>query len=81
MLKFRTCLRLLGLMASALVVVPLGCLHMRPVQRWVASLELNLSRHGHRQVLISMALALRPWRHESFLMTGVTMGTILVRSP
>ena len=33
MLKFRTCLRLLGLMASALVVVPLGRLHMRPVQR------------------------------------------------
>ena len=31
-LKFRTCLRLLGLMASALAVVPLGRLFMRPVQ-------------------------------------------------
>ena len=41
MLKFKTCLRLLGLMVSALVVVPLGHLHMRPVQRWVASLKLN----------------------------------------
>ena len=81
MLKFRTCLRLLGLMASALVVVPLGRLHMRPVQRWVASLRLNPTCHGHRRVLISMACvsALRPWGRAYFLTTGVTMGTVLAR--
>ena len=33
MLKFKMCLRLLGLMASVLVVILLGRLHMRPVQR------------------------------------------------
>ena len=81
MLTFRTCLRLLGLMASALVVVPLGRLHMRPVQRWVASLRLNPTCHGHRRVLISMACvsALRPWGRAYFLTTGVTMGTVLAR--
>ena len=81
MLKFRTCLRLLGLMASALVVVPLGRLHMRPVQRWVASLRLNPTCHGHRRVLISMACvsALRPWGRVYFLTTGITMGTVLAR--
>ncbi|KAK5935335.1 hypothetical protein CgunFtcFv8_020704 [Champsocephalus gunnari] len=36
----RSCLRLLGLMASAVLVVRLGCLHMREFQRWVAALRL-----------------------------------------
>ena len=45
-LRFKLCLRLLGLMASALVVIPLGRLHMRPFQRWVASRGLNPARHG-----------------------------------
>lgn len=80
-LRFKLCLRLLGLMASALVVIPLGRLHMRPFQRWVASLGLNPARHGHRLVSVSLAcvMALRPWRRTGFLLTGVAMGTILSR--
>ena len=36
-----------GLMASALTVIPLGHLHMRPFQEWAASLNLNSTRpHG-----------------------------------
>ncbi|KAK5926556.1 hypothetical protein CgunFtcFv8_022118 [Champsocephalus gunnari] len=38
---FRSCLRLLGLMASAILVVRLGRLHMREFQRWVAALKLK----------------------------------------
>ena len=36
--QFSLCLRLLGLMASAILVVRLGRLHMREFQYWVASL-------------------------------------------
>lgn len=76
-LKFRICLRL----ALALTVISLGHLHMRPFQQWVASLNLNLTCHGQRQVFILMAciLGLHPWGHTTFLSTGVTMGTILSR--
>ncbi|XP_043992827.1 uncharacterized protein LOC122842751 [Gambusia affinis] len=38
----RLCRRLLGLMASVLDVVPLGRLHMRGLQRWVASQMVGL---------------------------------------
>lgn len=81
LLHYRTCLRLLGLMASALVVVPLGRLHMRPFQRWVAALCLNPSRHKHRRVLVTAECvrALRPWRCDTFLTVGVAMGTVTAR--
>ncbi|XP_038147769.1 uncharacterized protein LOC119787801 [Cyprinodon tularosa] len=79
--KLRLCHRLLGLMASALAVIQLGRSHMRPFQRWVASLRLNLVRHAHRKVMISptCARALSPWKSPTFLNTGVTMGTIQTR--
>lgn len=81
LLRYRTCLRLLGLMASALVAVPLGRLHMRPFQRWVAALCLNPSRHGHRRVLVTTECvrALRPWRCQAFLTVGVAIGTVTAR--
>lgn len=81
LLRFRTCLRLLGLMASALIVVPLGRLHMRPFQRWVAGLCLNPSRHRHRNIIVTAECvrALRPWRREAFLTVGVAMGTVTAR--
>ncbi|XP_024141773.2 uncharacterized protein LOC112154824 [Oryzias melastigma] len=80
-LRFRQCLRLLGLMASALIVVPLGRLYMRPFQRWVASLNLSPARHAHRRVHITVtcAVTLHPWRSAHFLTRGVTMGTIQTR--
>ncbi|XP_038158400.1 uncharacterized protein LOC119794765 [Cyprinodon tularosa] len=79
--RLRLCHRLLGLMASVLAVIQLGLLHMRPFQRWVASLRLNPVRHAHCKVIISptCAQALRPWKSPTFLNTGVTMGTIQTR--
>lgn len=79
-LKFRMCLRLLGLMASALVVVPLGQLYMRPCQKWVTSLKINPTLHSHRyvQICTMCTLVLCPWKRKGFLNKGVTIGTVLV---
>ncbi|XP_029937836.1 uncharacterized protein LOC115380768 [Myripristis murdjan] len=79
--RFRLCLRLLGLMASAILVVRLGRLHMREFQRWVASLRLDPVRHGARRVLVTpeCIMALRHWRAPSFLTRGVPMGPVLSR--
>ncbi len=79
--KVQNVSRLMGLMASALVVVPFGRLHNLPFQRWVALFKLNPMHHGHCQVLVYTAcvLALRPWRRTVCLSTGVAMGTVLAR--
>ncbi|XP_075307052.1 uncharacterized protein LOC142368762 [Odontesthes bonariensis] len=79
--QFRLCLRLLGLMASAILVVHLGRLHMREFQLWVASCGLDPVRHGARRVLVTpgCARALRHWRVPSFLTHGVPMGSVLSR--
>lgn len=78
---FRLCLRLLGLMASAILVVRLGRLYMRDFQRWVSSLRLDPVRHGARRVTVSAqcVMALRRWRHPAFLVKGVPTGPILSR--
>ncbi|XP_030584735.1 uncharacterized protein LOC115779969 [Archocentrus centrarchus] len=78
LVRFRLCLLLLGLMASAILVVRLGRLHMRDFQRWVASLRLSPVRHGARRVTVTVdcAMALRRWRHPDFLTQGVPMGTV-----
>ncbi|KAK5930500.1 hypothetical protein CgunFtcFv8_026728 [Champsocephalus gunnari] len=78
---FRTCLRLMGLMASAILVVRLGRLHMREFQRWVAALKLNPARHGARRVMVTVkcVTALRHWLHPTFLVRGVPMGAVLSR--
>ncbi|KAK5921139.1 hypothetical protein CgunFtcFv8_024866 [Champsocephalus gunnari] len=78
---FRSCLRLLGLMASAILVVRLGRLHMREFQHWVAALRLDPVRHGARRVLVTMKciMALRHWLHPTFLVRGVPMGAVLSR--
>ncbi|XP_059182347.1 uncharacterized protein LOC131961092 [Centropristis striata] len=76
--RFRLCLRLLGLMASAILVVRLGRLHMREFQLWVASCGLDPVRHGARMVP-GCARSLRHWRVPSFLTRGVPMGSVLSR--
>ncbi|XP_053296886.1 uncharacterized protein LOC128456655 [Pleuronectes platessa] len=75
------CLRLLGLMASTILVVRLGRLYMRDFQRWVASLRLDPVRHRRRSVTAcaSCALALLPWQRPSMLTAGVRMGAISAR--
>ncbi|XP_029973330.1 uncharacterized protein LOC115407110 [Salarias fasciatus] len=81
LVPFRLCLRLLGLMASAILVVRLGHLYMRDFQLWVRSLRLNPVRHGARRVTVSAqcVMALRRWRHPACLVTGVPMGPVLSR--
>ncbi|XP_032363038.1 LOW QUALITY PROTEIN: uncharacterized protein LOC116675032 [Etheostoma spectabile] len=78
---FRICLRLLGLMAAAILVIPLGRLFMRDFQRWVTSLRLDPVRHGARRVTVTVecGMALRRWRHPAFLVQGVALGTVLAR--
>ncbi|XP_038139792.1 uncharacterized protein LOC119782749, partial [Cyprinodon tularosa] len=79
--QFRLCLRLLGLMASAILVIRLGRLHMRDFQRWVASLRMDPVRHGARRITVTAdcITALRCWRAPSFLTQGVPMGTVSSR--
>ena len=71
----------MGLMASAILVVHLGRLHMREFQLWVASCGLDPVRHGTRRVLVTpgCARALRHWRIPSFLTHGVPMDSVLSR--
>ena len=57
--QFRLCLRLLGLMASAILVVHLGRLHMREFQFWVSLMR---------------ARSRASWRTEGAGYTGVRQG-------
>lgn len=51
---FGLCVRLLGLMASALMSVRLGRLYMRGFQLWAASLRLDPMRHTSCRVTMSV---------------------------
>lgn len=61
-------LRLLMLMASAILVVQLGRLHMREFQVWTAPDRLDLTSHGARRLLVTpeCTLAMRHWQASSF---------------
>ncbi|KAK7901815.1 hypothetical protein WMY93_018584 [Mugilogobius chulae] len=75
------CLRLLGLMASVILVVKLGRLYMRGFQLWVHALRLDPVRHRMRTVTITSrcALALRVWKRSGLLTDGVSLGTVSTR--
>src|SRR4029434_1977773 len=45
------CQRLLGMMASAAIALPLGMLRMRPFQIWYLSMKLNAVTDRHRRVM------------------------------
>ncbi len=78
--SLRICQRFLGLMASGLVVVPMGHLHQKAMQRWVASHRQDPRHHGSHRVRISVVCtaALVPWR-SVVLKQGMPMGVILCR--
>ncbi|KAI2645853.1 Transposon Ty3-G Gag-Pol polyprotein [Labeo rohita] len=78
---FRLCLRLLGLMASTVSVIPLGLLRMREFQNWTASLHLCPKRHLNRKVIVSALCmrALRYWKNRSFLESGTPLGAVSMR--
>ncbi|KAI2652818.1 ORF V: Enzymatic polyprotein [Labeo rohita] len=75
----KTFQRLLGHMAAAAAVTPLGLLHMRPLQRWLhdrvprwawhrGTLRIGVSPQCHR--LFS------PWSDPAFLQAGVPLGQV-----
>ena len=77
---YRTCLRMAGLMASAISLVRLGRLHMRPFQRWMRSLCVP-TRCLSRRVTVpaSCVLALKWWSGRHVLAEGVPLGLTLAR--
>src|SRR4029434_4849783 len=70
------CQRLLGMMASAAIALPLGMLRMRPFQMWYLSLRLNAVTDRHRRVTVSSRCrrALTIWRTPWLLAASGTMG-------
>ncbi len=73
-----TCRRLLGLMAAASPVLPLGLLHMRPFLWWMKELRLHPTVPTTRLMRVSRSCC-RPlllWRDPAFLRSGVRMGAI-----
>ncbi|KAK7930355.1 hypothetical protein WMY93_006750 [Mugilogobius chulae] len=78
LLHYRTCHMM---MASALVVIPLGRLYMRPFQKWVTAFHLDPARHEHKLVPVTAACVctLSPWRCQGLLSAGVPMGTVIAR--
>ncbi len=73
-----TCRRLLGLMAAASPVLPLGLLHMRPFLWWMKELRLHPTVPATRLIRVSHSCC-RPllmWRDPVFLRSGVRMGAI-----
>ncbi len=68
--------RLLGHMASAAAVTPLGLLHMRPLQHWLHSRVPRWAwRRGTLRVGISQQCrrSLSPWTDLTFLRAGVPL--------
>ncbi len=73
-----TCRRLLGLMAAASPVLPLGLLHMRPFLWWMKELRLHPTIPATRLIRVSRSCfwTLLQWRDPAFLQSGVRMGAI-----
>src|SRR4029434_6228086 len=75
------CQRLLGMMASAAIALPLRMLRMRPFQMWYLSLRLNAVTDRYRRVTVSSRCrrALAIWRALWFLAASGTMGLVTRR--
>ncbi len=73
-----SCRRLLGLMAAASPVLPLGLLHMRPVLWWIKELRLHPTVPATRLITESRGCSrpLLQWREPAFLRSGVRIGAI-----
>src|SRR4029434_8665184 len=72
------CQRLLGMMASAAIALPLGMLRMRPFQIWYLSMKRNAVTDRHRRVVVSSRCrkALAIWRTPWFLAASGIMGIV-----
>ncbi len=73
-----SCRRLLGLMAAASPVLPLGLLHMRPFLWWMKELRLRPTVPATRLIRVSRGCSrpLLQWRDPAFLWSGVRIGAI-----
>lgn len=79
--SWRLCLRLMGLMAAAVQVVPLALLHMWPVQRCLLSLGLCPQRSLPTEVSVTRRLrvALHWWEHPGNIAKGSMLGPVVLR--
>ena len=75
------CQRLLGMMASAAIALPLGMLHMRPFQMWYLSLKLSSARNSYQRVTVDSRCrkALAIWRMPQFFIAAAPMGIVTRR--
>ena len=73
--------RLLGLMAAASQVVPLGLLHMRPLQRWLARHKVSPHEDGLRAIPVSSTClpAVAWWTTSLGRREGVQLGPVCSR--
>ena len=69
-------MRLLGMMSAGHVVVPLGLLHMRRLQRWFIRLHVDPVRQRRRMVAVSPSVNadLLHWKNPRTLSSGVPLG-------
>lgn len=72
------CQRLIGLMAAAAHVVPLGLLHMRPIQRWYLRHQLCPKRDRNRRLSVTASCwkSIQWWCRTLRNMTGVSLGMV-----
>ena len=79
--SWRLCLRLMGLMAATVQIVPLGLLHMRPVQRCLLSLGLSSQTPMSTKVWVTrqLGVALCWWRRPQNLGRGNRLGPVTHR--
>lgn len=77
-LEFHCFQKLLGLISAATMLVPLGLLRARPLQRWLNSFKLHPRRDRRKKLRVTRSClkALRPWRDMRLLVHGVSLGCI-----
>ena len=75
--RYKDCMALVGLMASAVHLLRLGRFHMRPFQRWSLGLRIPPIQ-GYRKVTVSQVCmdSLIPWRDRALLSCGVPLGMV-----
>ncbi|KAL7376525.1 hypothetical protein ABVT39_009880 [Epinephelus coioides] len=75
------CLRLMGLMAATVQVVPLALLHMWPVQRCLLGLGPCPQRSHKTKVVVSQRLrrALQWWKVPANITVGWALGPVVYR--
>ena len=71
-------MRLLGMMSAGYMVVPLGLLHMRKIQRWFLRQRVDPIRHKWRMLTIPPSLQsdLSYWGNPQTLSAGVPLGRV-----